>query len=141
MEQIQKNILVVCMGNTCRSSMAEALLRSLLGEGTNVESAGIETVDHLPATNEAVSVMGECGLDISGHRSHKIQQVNLDSYQSIVAMTDEIEKRLIQLGANSSAIRTLGVEDPYRRGIDVYRATAIALKSALQSLFVEKADE
>jgi len=70
-----------------------------------------------------------------------IQQVNLDSYQSIVAMTDEIEKRLTQIGASSSAIRTLDIEDPYGRGIDVYRATAIALKSALQSLFVEKANE
>ena len=69
-----RHILVVCVGNICRSPMAEALLRDALREQQDitVESAGLGAlVDH-PASEHAVTLMRERGLDISGHRARQI---------------------------------------------------------------------
>ena len=69
-----RHILVVCVGNICRSPMAEALLRDALREQQDitVESAGLGAlVDH-PASEHAVDLMHERGLDITSHRAQQI---------------------------------------------------------------------
>ena len=64
-----RHILVVCVGNICRSPMAEAMLRDALREqiDTIVESAGLGALVDLPASEHAVTLMRERGLDISEH--------------------------------------------------------------------------
>ena len=73
-------IAFACTGNTCRSPMAEGLLKKQLadhigcavdkidGEGFRVVSAGTYAVDGAPATPEAVEAMAELGIDIQSHR-------------------------------------------------------------------------
>lgn len=60
-------ILVLCTGNSCRSHLAEGLLRTALGDGFRVASAGSKPAGFVHPLS--VRVMAEIGLDISGHRS------------------------------------------------------------------------
>ena len=59
-------ILFLCTGNSCRSQMAEGWARALRGDKLEVYSAGIETHGLNP---NAVAVMAEAGVDISGQQS------------------------------------------------------------------------
>lgn len=84
-------ILCVCTGNTCRSPMAAALLRQALDkrgrEDILVESAGLAAGFASPATEHAVAVMREIGLDLSGHRSRPLTETLVADAARIVAMT------------------------------------------------------
>jgi arsenate reductase (thioredoxin) len=60
-------VLVLCTGNSCRSHMAEGILRATAGEILNVQSAGSKPAGYVHPL--AIQVMAEIGIDISGHRS------------------------------------------------------------------------
>lgn len=68
-------ILVVCVGNICRSPMAEALLRSVLPANCEIASAGIGAMTGNPADSMAADLMHERGLDIE---KHVARQLDLD---------------------------------------------------------------
>jgi len=86
-------ILLVCTGNICRTPMASGLLTSRLRErgvrGVRVESCGVSAWDGSPATPEAVEVMREQGLDISGHVARKMSRRIIDSADLVVGMSSE----------------------------------------------------
>lgn len=65
-------ILFLCTGNSCRSQMAEGWARALKGDVLEAYSAGIETHGLNP---NAVKVMAEAGVDISGHRSQHVDEL------------------------------------------------------------------
>ena len=69
---MKKSILFLCTGNSCRSQMAEGWCRALKGDIFEVYSAGIETHGLNP---NAVKVMGEAGIDISGHKSKNVNEM------------------------------------------------------------------
>ncbi len=62
-------VLFLCTGNSCRSQMAEGWARALKGDVLEAYSAGIETHGLNP---NAVKVMAESGVDISGHTSKNV---------------------------------------------------------------------
>ena len=64
-------VLILCTGNSARSQMAEGLFRHEAGGGYEVFSAGTKPTQVRP---EAIAVMREIGLDISGHRSKSIDE-------------------------------------------------------------------
>jgi len=64
-------VLFLCTGNSCRSQMAEGWTRHLKGDVIEAYSAGIETHGLNP---NAVKVMSEAGVDISGHKSQHIDE-------------------------------------------------------------------
>jgi len=74
----KKKVLVLCTGNSARSQMAEGLLRHEGGDRFEVYSAGTKPGRVRP---EAIAVMDEIGIDISGHRSKSVDEfvgVDLD---------------------------------------------------------------
>lgn len=65
-------VLVLCTGNSCRSHLAEGILRSALGERFEVGSAGSDPAGYVHPL--AVRAMAEIGIDLSGHRSKHLDE-------------------------------------------------------------------
>mgnify|MGYP003137107632 FL=1 len=74
-------ILILCTGNSCRSHMAEGILRNAGGELIEVFSAGAKPSGYVHP--KAIEVMSEIGLDISHHRSKHLEEF-LDSGINVV---------------------------------------------------------
>jgi arsenate reductase len=78
-------ILFLCTGNSCRSQMAEGWARHLKGDVLEPYSAGIETHGLNP---NAVQVMAEAGVDISGHRSKHLDELKDVPFDYVVTVCD-----------------------------------------------------
>ena len=85
-------ILFVCAGNTCRSPMAEALMKKALKlkgiEGWSVSSAGLMAIPGIPASENAKKVLlEEYGLDIEDHSSKAIEPGLVAEHDYVITMT------------------------------------------------------
>lgn len=65
-------VLILCTGNSCRSHIAEGILRTAVGEFVNVQSAGSKPAGYVHPL--AIKAMAEIGIDISGHRSKHLDE-------------------------------------------------------------------
>lgn len=72
---MKPKILFLCTGNSCRSQMAEGWAKHFHGDELEVYSAGIEKHGLNP---NAVKVMAEAGVDISGHQSQKLDELDVE---------------------------------------------------------------
>lgn len=84
-----KRVLILCTGNSARSQMAEGILRHDWGDRFQVESAGTEPV---PVKTEAVQVMREAGIDISGHRSKSVREVADHDFDYVLTVCDQAKE-------------------------------------------------
>ena len=91
------NILIVCAGNSCRSPMAEGLLKKELEkEGFNIKSAGIIAVDGLVVSAEAIEVMRRyANIDISNFTTNKLAK-HLTDWADIILVMDKTQKDFIK---------------------------------------------
>lgn len=72
MVPLKPTVLIVCTGNSCRSHLAEGILRAAAGDLLNVASAGSRPAGYVHPL--AIEVMREIGIDISGHRSKHLDE-------------------------------------------------------------------
>lgn len=117
-----KSVLVVCIGNICRSPMGEALIAAALPH-LNVSSAGVGALVGQSADPLARALMAERGLDIESHRARQLTSNMCQEADLILVMDDDqrlhINQRhpftrgkLFRLG---EAAR-MDIPDPYRLG-------------------------
>jgi len=71
-EPVKPVVLILCTGNSCRSHLAEGILRAAAGDLVEVQSAGSKPAGYVHPL--AVKVMSEIGVDISGHRSKHLSE-------------------------------------------------------------------
>lgn len=79
-----KKVLFVCVGNSCRSQMAEALARLAAGDGITVMSAGSRPARHVNAV--AIEVMREIGYDLGRHEPKPVTRFADTAFDCIVTM-------------------------------------------------------
>ena len=88
-EADKKRILFLCIHNSCRSQMAEGLMRRLGGERFEAFSAGL---DARPVHPLAIRAMAESGIDISGQRSKTIEELEEKDLDYVVTTCDEAQE-------------------------------------------------
>jgi arsenate reductase len=77
-------ILVLCTGNSCRSHLAEGILREALGDSYRVASAGSRPAGYVHPL--AIRAMAEIGLDISGHHSKHLDTFLTENVETVITV-------------------------------------------------------
>lgn len=143
------NILLVCTGNTCRSPMAAALARqiiarrldvdpaSLADRGITVSSAGTFASTGAQAAAPAIQALNGRNLDLTHHRSQGLTVELINRADHIYAMTESHRSAVGRMVP--SAIQRVqlidphtDIADPIGQSVEVYRACAETLASALE---------
>ena len=104
----QKRVLVLCTGNSARSQMGEGLFRAEGGGDFEVFSAGTKPSS---VRTEAIAVMREIGIDISGHRSKSVDEFSGQSFDYVVTVCDNARDSCSVFPAGTERIHW-SFEDP-----------------------------
>jgi arsenate reductase len=132
-------ILFLCTGNSCRSQMAEGWCRHLKGNIIEPYSAGIEPHGLNP---NAVRVMAEAGVDISGHHSKNLNEVKHIPFDSVITVCDNAHENC-PLFPGPTKVVHISFQDPPRlakdtktedEALDCYRKVRDQIRAFIQSL-------
>lgn len=77
-------ILILCTGNSCRSHMAEGILRAAAGDLLNVQSAGSNPAGYVHPL--AIKALAEIGIDISAHHSKHMNEFLTQDVETVITV-------------------------------------------------------
>jgi arsenate reductase len=104
----RKRVLILCTGNSARSQMAEGFLRHDGGDDFLVESAGLEPSF---VRAEAIEVMRELGIDISGQRSKSLDEFLGQTFDCVITVCDNAKQNCPLFPAATDRIHW-SIDDP-----------------------------
>jgi arsenate reductase len=107
------SVLFVCVGNSCRSQMAEGLLRNLGGDRFRAMSAGTHPASRV--SPHAVKAMAETGVDISAQRPKSILSLAGERFDWVIPLCDSAEQDCVLFYSEFESTRVLSwpTKDPY----------------------------
>jgi len=118
MSKVNPTVLILCTGNSCRSHLAEGILRTAAGDSLNVQSAGSKPAGYVHPL--AIQVMKEIGIDISGHRSKHMDEFLKQPVETVVTVCGNADQACpmfpgqvnrpfnLKSGARSTAVSETG---------------------------------
>lgn len=137
------NLLYLCTGNSCRSQMAEGWTRALKGDRIEAYSAGIETHGLNP---NAVKVMAEAGVDITGQQSQHIDEFKGVQLDYVITVCNHAHETCPWFPADCEVIH-VGFSDPPKMAqevagkggseeaqLDCYRTVRDEIKAFVETL-------
>lgn len=126
-----KNVLVVCVGNVCRSPMAQGVLAEQL-PGWKVHSAGLEALVGAPADEIAVRLLRQRGIEIGDHRAVQITRRMCMAADMVLVMSREQRRQLESIYPETCG-RVFRLAEHADRDIpDPYRQPETAFRHALK---------
>lgn len=138
---------MLCLGNICRSPLAEGILRSKLPEKHFVDSAGTISIHSgEQADKRSILVAKKYGIDIKSHRARKITPEDFNEFDLILCMDQdnyanamnlaktEEQKKKISLILDYSEIETKEVPDPYWGDVEDFENVYHLLDEACETI-------
>ena len=142
---IQK-ILIICIGNICRSPMCEAIFSDKFGKHSpyHISSAGLGALVDSPADSFAQKIMLQKGLDIGAHRARQITREMLLRSDIIFTMSTRQQQDIdIMIPSLRGRIYRLGnwggydVPDPYQRPIEAFEQALTLIEQGVEDWFAK----
>ncbi len=147
-------VMMVCTGNTCRSPMAEGLLRKWLGRASSwdVCSAGLAAMEGSPVSEETVEVLRERGIDCRGQTARAVTAARVDAARAVVVMTshqrDALRRRFPAARSKILLLRDFApgrpgddIADPVGLSVEDYRRVCEAIEAAMPELVLYLRDQ
>lgn len=132
-------VLFLCTGNSCRSQMAEGWAKALKSDAIEAYSAGIETHGLNP---NAVKVMAEAGVDISGHRSKNVSDLMDVPFDYVVTVCGHANETCPMFPGKAKVVH-VGLDDPpalakeaksEQEALDCYRRVRDEIRAFVETL-------
>jgi len=127
------NILFVCVGNSCRSQMAEALAKHLGQSRVKAWSAGSSPLGRI--VPETFDVLAEKGISIEGQSSKHVSDVPMGEMDVVVGMGCEVVCP-VPVGFKGRVIEW-NIPDPYGRGLESFRSVRDLIERQVTALITD----
>jgi len=144
MTDVPHSILFVCGENALRSPMAEAMVKAYFGDRVYVDSIGVREGELDPM---AVAVMAEIGIDISGHKPKRLDDLFDTNFDAIVTLSREAHDKALEMMRNEAVEVILWpVDDPSvvdgnrEVRLAAYRAVRDRLRTLIAEMFEKGAN-
>ncbi|MFX0102607.1 MAG: arsenate reductase ArsC [Candidatus Hodarchaeota archaeon] len=126
-------IIFACVGNSCRSQMAEGFAKKIAPENVEIVSAGTQPSSEVKPN--AIAVMKEIDIDISGHNPKVLTTKMLKNATHFIGMGCEVmESCPVPLVEGELVIEDWGLEDPAGKDLDFFRKTRDMIQEKVKYL-------
>ena len=123
-------VLFLCIGNACRSQMAEAIAKRLAADVIEASSAGLVPFGDIPATT--LTVLAERGFSAEGQRSKALLPEDLSAADLVINMTGRTGASIFS--DPTPPFEDWEVGDPYGSNLDVYRGICDQIEARVEDL-------